>query len=207
MKILRIIMKIVFVLIIINVIVISGYFIFLKKEKDDSKKNENLIVDKIDSFSYVLDNNKDEKYKSLFNELKNTLLKNEVNDEEYAKALSKIFITDLFTLSNKISSSDIGGIEFVYKDFQKNFLSIAKTTLYNSVKSNIYSERVQELPTVVDVSIKEIKQVQFKYKDTIYDDAYSIKVLIEYEKDLGYPSSCDLILIRNETRLEVAKLG
>lgn len=207
MKILRIILKIVLGLIIVNLVVFGVYFINLNNDKNIDEEKEGLVVDKIDSFGYVLDNNKNDYYKKLFAELKDVLIKEELNYEEYAKSLSKIFISDLFTLSNKVSSSDVGGKEFVYKDFQKDFLSITKTTLYKSIKSNIYGERVQELPIVTNVLIEDTKIISFKYKDDSYDDAYLIKVDIEYDKELGYPNSCELILIKNENKLEVAKLS
>lgn len=207
MKVLRILMKIVIILIIINLIIIGGYFIKMKKDNEINKEPEILVVDKIDSFDYVLNNNKNEYYKTLFNELKEILIKEEINYLAYAKSLSKLFISDLFTLSNKVSSSDVGGIEYVYKDFQKDFISISKTTLYKSVKSNIYGERVQELPTVNNIMIEKIENIEFKYKDNVYDDAYSVNLKIEYEKDLGYQSNCELVLIKNENKLEIAKLS
>lgn len=207
MKILRIFLKIILVLIVVNLVVIGGYFIKLNKDNNKNKEKEILVVDKIDSFDYVLDNNKNDYYKSLFNELKDILSEEVINYEEYAKSLSKLFISDLFTLSTKVSSSDVGGKEFIYKDFQKDFLSITKTTLYKSVKSNIYGERVQELPTVTNILIEDFKITQFKYKDIIYDDAYSVKLKIEYDKNLGYQNSCELVLIKNENKLEIVKLS
>lgn len=207
MKKLRMIRNIVLLLIFINIIVIGGYFIYLKNNKEEKKPEEVLVVDEIKDFNYVLDNSNNDYYKSLFEELKTVLLEEEVNYEEYAKSISKLFISDLYTLSNKVSSSDVGGIEFVYKDFQKDFLSIAKTTLYNSVKSNLYGERVQELPTVTNVNADSVSKTTFKYKDTTYEEAYLVKVSIEYEKDLGYSKSCELVLVKNENVLEVAKLS
>jgi len=207
MKVLRILMKIILILIVINLIIIGGYFIKMKKDNEIYKEPEVLVVDKIDSFDYVLDNNQNEYYKILFNELKDVLNQEEINYLEYAKSLSKLFISDLFTLSNKVSSSDVGGIEFVYKNFQKDFLSITKTTLYKSIKSNIYGERVQELPTVKNIFVEEIQNKEFKYNDNVYEDAYFVKLKIEYENDLGYQNSCELVLIKNENKLEVAKLS
>ena len=207
MKILRLILKVIVVLIIVNIIVIGVYFIKLNKNNEKQKQPEAVVVDKIDLFDYSLDNNKNDLYKLYFNELKGILKEENINYEEYAKSLSKLFVADLYTLSNKVSSSDIGGKEFVYKEFQKDFLSIAKTTLYKSVKSNLYGERIQELPTVTNIVIDEIKKSSFKYKETNYEDAYLIKLTIEYEKDLGYQNKCELVLIKNENKLEIAKLN
>lgn len=207
LKKLRFIRNIILILILINILVIASYFIYLNANSKKEKEKEPLVVDKIDTFGYELDNDKSQYYKDLFEELKKVLKNEEINYEEYAKSISKLFVCDLYTLSNKVSSSDIGGVEFVYKDFKKDFISIAKTTLYNSVKSNLYGDRIQELPTVTNVTVEEIKATKFKYGKTEFADAYNIKLNIEYEKDLGYVKNCELVLINNENILEIVKLG
>ena len=207
MKIVRLIKNIVLILIIINILVVGGYFIYLKVSTDEPVEEEVLVVDKIDEFSYVLDNNKNDYYKSLFDELKKVLNNEEVNYEDYAKVISQMFISDLYTLSNKLSSSDVGGINFVYQDFQKDFLSIAKTTLYKSVKSNLYGERVQELPTVTEVKVDSVTKTTFKNGNTNFEEAYLVKVSITYEKDMGYDKECELVLVKKDKLLEIVKLG
>lgn len=206
MKFLRMIKNIIIVAIIIELFVAIGYFYINKKDDSDIKKDEVEIVDKIDTFGYVLDKSKSSYYQTTFEELKTVLKANEVNYEEYAKVISKLFVSDLYTLSNKISSSDIGGLNFVYKDFRKDFMSIAKTSLYNSVKSNLYGEREQELPTVTGVNIVEITNTTFKYGKNTFENAYLIKMTIDYEKDLGYPKNCEVVLINNENIVEIVKL-
>ena len=99
MKKLRMIRNIVLLLIFINIIVIGGYFIYLKNNKEEKKPEEVLVVDEIKDFNYVLDNSNNDYYKSLFEELKTVLLEEEVNYEEYAKSISKLFISDLYNLS------------------------------------------------------------------------------------------------------------
>lgn len=207
MKKLRIIRNIVLVLILINVLVIAGYFVYIKKTDSTKKEDTVLVVDKIDKFGYVLDNNQNDYYKTLFDELKDVLNQEEIDYSEYSKCISKLFISDLYTLSNKVSSSDVGGLEFVYSEFKKDFLSIAKTTLYNSVKSNLYGDRQQELPIVSNVNIDSVTNSAFKYGKVEFKDAYVVKASIEYEKDLGYPQNCELILVSNEDVLQVVKLG
>lgn len=207
MKILRLIRNVILILIFANILIIGGYFIYLKMNAANQKEEIVVVVDQIDEYGYVLDNNKNDYYKSFFQELKDTLNQKEVNYEEYAKSISKLFLSDLYTLSNKVSSSDVGGIEFVYSDFRKDFLSIAKTTLYNSVKSNLYGERQQELPLVSNVIIDSVTKTTFKYKELNFEEAYLVKVTLEYEKDLGYDKECELILVKNDNILEVVKLG
>lgn len=207
MKKLRLFRNIVLILIFVDILVIAGYFIYLKVNDDNKKGEIIVVVDQIDEYGYVLDNNKNDYYKSLFQELKNVLNQEEINYEDYSKSIAKLFISDLYTLSNKVSSSDVGGLEFVYSDFRKDFLSITKTTLYNSVKSNLYGERNQELPSVSNVIIDSLTKTTFKYGANNFQEAYLLNISLEYEKDLGYDKECELVLVRNENTLEVVKLG
>ena len=43
----------------------------------------------------------------------------DLKEEEYAKVISQLFVTDLFTLDNKLTSNDIGGLQFIYKEEPK----------------------------------------------------------------------------------------
>ena len=86
----------------------------------------------MEDYDYYLEDNATEYYKELYNNLKDILKEEEINDEEYAKIVSKLFITDLFTLNNKVTSSDIGGLQFIHNDFKEDFINIAKTTIYST---------------------------------------------------------------------------
>lgn len=176
---------------------------FTRKEFNAIEKEEATIK----GYNYIMLTKDLSIFKDEYKILKKNLENENIDYLEYAKSISKLFVCDLYTLSNKVSSSDIGGVEFVYKDFKKDFISIAKTTLYNSVKSNLYGDRIQELPTVTNVTVEEIKATKFKYGKTEFADAYNIKLNIEYEKDLGYVKNCELVLINNENILEIVKLG
>ena len=63
----------------------------------------------------------------------------------------------MFTLANKVSNTDVGGIQFVHEPFQDDFILIAKETLYSHVENNIYGNRKQELPIVREVTIRSIE--------------------------------------------------
>ena len=176
--------------------------------KDNNNSNEDVPtnsvqkVDQMENYDYYLDDNATEYYKKLYDELKVILNSNEINEEEYAKIISKLFITDLFTLDNKITSSDIGGLQFVHSDFKDNFVNIAKTTLYSSVESNIYGDRNQSLPVVSNVQINSITESTFNYGG-IDHNSYVINVDISYYTDLGYPTSYTLTLIKNDKYFQV----
>lgn len=174
--------------------------IFFNKKTVDVK-----VVNEIEKYNYSLNNNATAYYKSLFEELKN-LLENDYNIEDYVKLVSKLFVTDVYTLDNKLNKNDIGGTQFVYADFVDDFNSIAQSTIYKSVENNMYGDRKQELPIVTEVIIDSIETKSFKYNDEIINDAYYVSLTVNYNKDLGYPKNIDLVLIKNNDKVEVVKM-
>ena len=197
--------NILFVLILLGAIAYSGYNMYsgLKRTPGNVKKVQ--TIDNIDSFGYTLNDNATKYYKTLFGELKKILSTNPIDEKEYAQKVSQLFVADLFTLDNKLTSSDIGGLEYVYSDFRDDFISIAQSSMYGSVKSNIYGDRKQELPEVTEVSITDVKNNSFKIKDKTIDNAYYITVEIKYKKDLSYPTKYNLVLVKNDKKIEVVK--
>lgn len=172
-----------------------------KEEVDDVK-----VVDKMEKYGYILEENETDYYKEKYEELKEVLNNDEVDFEKYARIVTQLFVSDLFTLSNKVSNRDIGGTQFVYKDYQSDFDKTEQSKLYSHVENNVYGDRTQELPTVSIVNITNLETNSFKYGDTDYE-GYKISVSIDYEKDLSYPTTCTLQLIKNSYKIEVASLN
>lgn len=205
MKVIRI-FKNIFLLLFIASIILCGLYLY-KAFIKDKDNNEPAVLEKINNFDYTLENDKPEYYKDLFSELKDCLNKSDIDYEIYSKVVAKMFVYDLFNINNKSSSSDIGGLNFVYSDFKNDYIEIVKTSLYNNVKSNIYNDRNQDLPIVNDVKIDEFKETVFSYKGNDFSLAYLINLSIIYEKDLGYPQKCELIIAKNENgKMEIVKL-
>ncbi len=185
-----------------SVKVVFDFFVGDSREIQSKKELDNLEL-----YGYTLDDLDTPLYKTYFDELKDILNKDELDWEQYATGLTKIFVADFYTLSNKITSSDIGGVEFIHIDMVDNFIMHAGDTMYNHVKNNVYGDRVQELPTVSDVTIGEIISENYTYNDNSYE-AYKVSVTWEYEKDLGYDKTGTFYLIKDNNKLNVVqKLG
>ena len=180
--------KLIFICIILIMVVFVSIMLLISTT-NDNKKDSN-------------DENATDYYKELYDELKIVLNNETVNDEEYVKIVSKLFVTDLFTLDNKLTSSDIGGLQFVFSGFKDDFVNIAKTTLYSSVESNIYGDRNQRLPIVNGVEINSIETSLFTYENNEFD-SYNVNVSISYEKDLGYPNSYSIVLVKSDRYFQV----
>lgn len=190
-------------IVIILLLIISFIFIFiLKNNNNDNIDNTVQIKDNMENYDYYLTENATSYYEELYEELKDILNEEEIDDKLYAEVVAKLFVTDVFTLDNKLSSSDIGGLQFVHSKFKDDFINIAKTSLYSSVQSNIYGNREQKLPIVTNVEITNSKASTFTYKKVNYD-SYEINVSIEYKTNLKYPSKYELILIKNDKYWQV----
>ena len=155
--------KIPLYVLLLLILIISGLFILSYFNKGDNTNVK--IVDTIDNFSYTLDERDTKLMKNIYNDLKKTLKEKDINYEEYAKNLAKLFVIDLFTLDNKINKYDVGSIEYVYPDAKDNFIINVEDTIYRHILNNSNGKRKQKLPVVSDVSIENIEEKEYTYGD------------------------------------------
>lgn len=193
----------VIVIFIIVGIILFG-FLGYRVKNDFFKGSERKKLDSIELYGYTLSKNDTEIYKTYFKELSKVLNEKTIDYTEYAKLISKLFVIDLYTLDNKLASTDIGGLEFLHKDLKDNFKENMGSTLYNFVESNIDGKRTQELPIVKDVNVSDVFETKYTYNKTEYD-AYIVSTDITYEKDLGYPKSMKLTIIKDNNILYIVK--
>lgn len=189
-------------LILIVIIVIGVKFTFEFLVKDDKNVVTKKELDSLELYGYTLDDYDSALYKEYFNDLKSTLNSKEVNYEDYAKEIVKLFVSDFYTLDNKLTSSDIGGVEFIPSDMVENFKMHAGDTMYNHVKTNIYGDRVQELPIVKKVDVTNIESITYTYKDKEYS-GYKVSASWEYQEDLGYKNNEIFTLIKDNNKLYI----
>ncbi len=195
--------KVIIIFIIIGVLLLSflGYKVYndFFSEKDNIKK-----LDSLELYGYSLSSNDTNAFKTEFETLRTLLNEEPINYEEYAKSISKLFIIDLYTINNKLGSTDIGGTEFIYEDLVDNFKENMGTTIYKYVESNVNGNRTQELPEVSDVTIDDIFNTTYTYNNKEYN-GYIVKASWNYVKDLGYQSSIALTIIKDNNKLFIVK--
>lgn len=198
----------IFVLVVLLIFILLALAIWQGNKLLNSNKEAKVIkvVDKIDEYGYNLNENETDYYKKIFKKLKKELSKETPDEEEYAKLISQLFISDFYSLNNSTSKNDVGGIQFVYTDFQNDFVNLAKESVYSTVESNIYGERKQKLPVVSEVVVNELRQESFEYSDKSDDAAYVVDLTVNYKEDMGYQKDVILTLIHNENKLEIAKM-
>ena len=149
------------------------------------------VVSNIDEYNYYLENTDSRIYKKYYKELEKELEDQKVDEENYVSLLAKLFTIDFYTLSNKMTNQDIGGIQFVHESQKESFKNEATNNIYKYVKSNLTGKRKQELPEVKNATVEEVKQLSYENEDANLEDssAYQTKVKLEYVKDLEYPTN------------------
>lgn len=174
-------------------------------KKVKNKKIKNIMT--IKEYDYVLKENATSYYKKLFKELNSTLSKEEVDEEKYMTLVCQMFTSDFFNLDNKISKNDVGGVQFVYKDYQTDFEKYAMDSIYKSVENNIYGNRRQNLPIVEEVECSKAKTETFKYGNSSDEKANIVNFDIKYKEDQGYQTEGSLVIIHSDKKLEVASMN
>ena len=197
----------VILLILVFLYCIGGviYSIFVRQIPHDKPVNNEEHIVKIEGFNYTMNETKANKvFKSNFNELKTNLESDNIDYEKYALSLSKLFIIDFYTLNNKTNKYDIGGTQYIYEDAVENFKLKASETLYKYIEDNTEEKGSEKLPLVSEVFANILEETTYKIDKEEYP-AYKIKVEWLYEKDLGYDTSAELILIRHDKYISIVE--
>lgn len=193
--------KILIVLILI-ILAFGAYFIY---ENIINNKEEVKVVKTIKGYGYTLDSGKPNLYVKKFKELSDILKKEDVDYDEYAKKVSELFIIDFYTLDNKLSKNDIGGVEFIEDSIKDNFIEKARSTFYKYLV--IKESRTEKLPEVSSIDSVELQKYTFTYTDKTTDEnAYKVSIKWSYKEDLDYEDSKDIILVKRDKKLCIIEM-
>ena len=192
---------IIIILVILLILGIIG-FIYLNK---DEEKSVIKVERTIPGYEYTLEENEIEIYKDTFKKLESILDEEEIDKEEYTKCISELFIIDFYTLDNKLSKNDIGGVQFVYPSIKDNFVEKARSTFYKYLE--VKEGRTQTLPVVSEITSVLAEKTLFKVKDTKENkEAYKVSISWEYEEDLDYEKEADLYVVEESNKLYIVEM-
>lgn len=194
------------VFIILGVALFSSFGIklYLDFFKGEKVITEEKSIDSISLYGYTLKKSDTEIYKQYYEELEVILASEEIDFNEYAKVLTKLFVIDFYTLTNKVASTDIGSLEFIHPNQLENFKLNAGDTMYKYVENNLSNDRKQKLPEVQDVTIDSITDTKYTIDENEYE-AYEVKATWTYLEDLGYETTKIFKLIKNKNILYVVE--
>lgn len=182
---------------VILILAILLYMFFILK--DDKRK----VIDEIDGFKYTLDDRDTELMISTYKLLKEELANDIVDNEKYAEYLSKLFIIDLYTMTNKQNKYDVGGIEYIHPDHRDNYKLKVQDTLYKYLEDESNKNR-EELPEVKSIEFIDISQSTYTFNEQEFD-AYVVELKWTYIKDYGYDKIGTVTVIKIDEKLYVAE--
>lgn len=190
------------IIIIFVVIILLGLGIFfgykyISKMNEPKKVVEVKELDNLKDYGYTL-TDKDSKYfEKEYENLKKILTSGEVNEEEYAKQVAKMFTIDLYTLSTKINKYDVGGLEYYYVDKKDMFEKKVMDTLYSTLLDDTYGDREQVLPEVTNVEIVSNEKTTYLL-DEDEVNGYLVKLKITYDSDMGYDDEASVVICKED---------
>ena len=195
----------IFLIILVIILCILGCMVLYTKMIDNKNEEEVKTIEEISEYGYALKDNAPALYKSEFDNLKKILKSDEIDYDEYAKEVAKLFIIDFYTLDNKLSKNDIGGTCFIKEDIKDNFIEQSRSTFYKYLE--IKDNRTQELPIVSSIDDVTVENTTFKYKDKRVDEnAYRVSISWSYEEDLGYETESNMILVKDGKKLDIIEM-
>lgn len=196
-------------LIIFLIIVVAAVGGFVFYEMTNTSKvtiKKATVLNEIKEYGYTLKSNKSKAYKKEFANLATILNSDSVDEEAYLKSITKLFILDFYTLSDKVANTDVGGVDFIHTDAKTNFLEKAEDTIYKYVENNMYGGRRQSLPTVQDVTIEDIQNVSFTLNKETDTNAYQVTVSWTYTEENDYQNKATLTFAHEGKKLSLVEM-
>ena len=199
--------KIVIIIITVLLLIAAGVALFIMLKPKTTKVKEVKILNTIEKYDYHLKDTKTKRYKSMFRELEDILKAKEVDEELYVQKITEMFIYDFYSLADKSTKTDVGGLDFVQPNAIQNFLVNAEDTYYKYVENNIYGDRTQKLPEVDEILINATTKTTYIYNNTEYE-AYKINAGWSYttEEFSSYQKNAALTFIKDGIKLYLVEL-
>lgn len=200
------------ILLLIVALIIGGFIGYQQFFKKDTTKKVK-VVDSIKNknVDYVVNENDSKLFKKTFEELKEVLNAKDVDNKKYAEIISKLFVIDFFTLSNKTSKNDVGGVQFVFEGYKTTFVEYARDSIYKQVLADVDNEKAnQNLPTVKSVKVSSVEEVSpaGMFATPFAEDAvgYEVHLNWTYENDDSFQSEATIIVAPDGEKLSLVKM-
>ena len=195
---------IIVLLFLLGLIVGGAYHLYHEFFKKDT--NQVTVVSRIDDYGYYLNSNTTKVYKKYYKQLESELKDSKVDEKKYVTLLSQLFTIDFYTLNNKLTNQDIGGIQFVASSLQEKFKAEASNSVYKYVRNNREKKREQSLPEVTSSMVTGVKEKEYEKKDFKDVSGFQVTVELEYKENLGYPTNLKLFFVHEENKLVLVEI-
>ncbi len=206
MKLKKKVKRFLIILLIVIVAAVGGFVFYEMTNTSKVTIKKATVLNEIKEYGYTLKSNKSKAYKKEFANLATILNSDSVDEEAYLKSITKLFILDFYTLSDKVANTDVGGVDFIHTDAKTNFLEKAEDTIYKYVENNMYGGRRQSLPTVRDVTVEDIQNVSFTLNQETDTNAYQVTVSWTYTEENDYQNKATLTFAHEGKKLSLVEM-
>lgn len=132
------------------VIFIGGYFAYGAAQEMNSGTKPPIN----NKEEYPLRRNATEYQKEIHKELLEAVKEKPVDKELIASLVSKNFIADYFTWTNKLQFNDVGGLYYVNTDYRKSFYDKSLDTFYHDIQFYLKDGNMEETLEVSNIKTK-----------------------------------------------------
>lgn len=206
MKLKKKVKRFLIILLIVIVAAVGGFVFYEMTNTSKVTIKKATVLNEIKEYGYTLKSNKSKAYKKEFANLATILNSDSVDEKAYLKSITKLFILDFYTLSDKVANTDVGGVDFIHTDAKTNFLEKAEDTIYKYVENNMYGGRRQSLPTVQDVTVEDIQNVSFTLNKETDTNAYQVTVSWTYTEENDYQNKATLTFAHEGKKLSLVEM-
>lgn len=159
---------------VLSLLLVGGCSSSDKKEKTVETEK---VVKLIKNSRYVEPLNPSNVQTEAFNRL-SAAVEAKQEDEE-AKEVAVSFAYDFFTLSNKTSSTDIGGLQFMPSNSIGKFIDFAQSYYYSNYPTIVNEYGKASLLEVINVKVESAQKASLAYLNNTYD-GYTVSLSITY---------------------------
>lgn len=202
----RIVLFTIVIVVVVTLIGVISFFVL--KDKDEEKENETVKTNtqEIAGYGITVDDLDSEYYRVEFEKLKSNLESDNIDQDEYALSVAKLFLIDLYTIKTKINKYDIGGVEVVIPEARDNYVTNVTDTIYKYVEDNTKGKRTQSLPLVSELKLNSTKKSEFKLNDSNTKlPSYVFDFEIVYSSDLGYDTKAEVTVVNKDNFMYVVE--
>lgn len=202
----RIVLFTIVIVLVVTLIGVISFFVLKEKEEEKASETVKTNTEEIAGYGITVDDLDSEYYRVEFLKLKSNLESGNIDKDEYALSVAKLFLIDLYTIKTKINKYDIGGVEEVIPEARDNYVTNITDTIYKYVEDNTNGKRTQSLPVVTEVKLNNTKKEDFKFKDSNTKlPAYVFEFDIAYSSDLGYDAKAEVTVVERDNFMYVVE--
>ncbi len=163
---------------------------------------------------YTIGNNSTQINKDSFRELNNAITAQD--PAKISEALTKCFVTEYYTWTNKDGNYDIGGMQYIYTPMSANFAEYSLWNFYEDMDLYITQygrDRLIEVTSVTaEPAVSAAYEIAGEDGNPVSLEAYTVKANWEYGTETSMDTSqmqksAVFTVVNNNGRWEIAAIG